>query len=146
MLRDYVVRSLEKGWSLEQISGRMKYRKLTFYACPETICQFVYRSKNKALYHCLSYKEPKRQKCYARQKSPWRYGKIRLITQRCEEIATRKRFGHWEGDTVQFKGTKKKVVTILVERKSRMVFLIKNNRRYSRAVMDKIKKKFATSF
>ncbi|RDI43442.1 hypothetical protein AQULUS_13350 [Aquicella lusitana] len=42
-------------------------------------------------------------------------------------IATRKRFGHWEGDTIEFRGTKEKVVTTLVERKSRMVLLIKNN-------------------
>lgn len=40
-LRDYVVRSLKKGWSPEQISGRMKYHKLTIYVCPETIYQFV---------------------------------------------------------------------------------------------------------
>jgi IS30 family transposase len=55
------VRSLKKGWSPEQISGRMKYHKLTIYACPETIYQFVYRSKNKELYHCLPYKKSKRK-------------------------------------------------------------------------------------
>lgn len=141
-LQDYVVRSLKKGWSPEQISGRMKLHKLTIYVCPETIYQFVYQSKNKELYYCLPYKKPKRQKRFARQKSPCRYGKIRLITQRPEDIATRKRFGHWEGDTIEFKGTKEKVVTTLVERKSRMVFLIKNNSKHSEGVMDKIKKKF----
>ncbi len=143
VLRDYVVRSLQKGWSPEQISGRMKYHKLSFYACPETIYQFVYQSKNKELYYCLPYKKPKRQKRYSRQKSPCRYGKIRLITQRPEDISTRKRFGHWEGDTIEFKGTKEKVVTTLVERKSRMVFLIKNHSKHSQGVMDKIKIKFA---
>ena len=80
-LRDYVVRSLKKGWSPEQISGRMKFQKLIIYVCPETIYQFVYQSKNKELYYCLPYKKPKRQKRYTRQKSPCRYGKIRLITQ-----------------------------------------------------------------
>jgi IS30 family transposase len=140
-LRDYVVRSLQKGWSPEQVSGRMKFHKLTIYVCHETIYQFVYRSKNKELYHCLPYKKSKREKRYIRQKSPCRYGKMRLITQRPQDISTRKRFGHWEGDTIQFKGTKEKVVTTLVERKSRMVFLIKNNRKYSQGVMDKIKNK-----
>ena len=43
---------------------------------------------------------------------------------------------------LQFKGTKEKVVTTLVERKSRMVYLIKNDRKYSHGVMDKIKEKF----
>jgi len=142
ILRDYVVRSLKKGWSPEQIAGRMKYHSLSFYACHETIYQFVYRSKNKELYYCLPYKKPKRQKRYGRQKNPCRYGKIRLIAERPEDIATRKRFGHWEGDTIQFKGTKQKVVTTLVERKSRMVFLIKNNSKHSRGVMDGIRGKF----
>jgi IS30 family transposase len=93
-LREYVVRSLKKGWSPEQISGRMRYHKLTMYFCPETIYQFVYRSKNKELYHCLPYKKSKRQKRYSRQKSPCRYGKIRLITERPADIAARKKFGH----------------------------------------------------
>jgi transposase, IS30 family len=142
ILRDYVVRSLKKGWSPEQISGRMKYHKLSFYVCHETIYQFVYQSKNKDLYYCLRYKKPKRQKRYSRQKSPCRYGKIRLITERSEDIETRKRFGHWEGDTIQFKGAREKVVTTLVERKSRLVFLIKNNSKHSHGVMNKIKEKF----
>jgi IS30 family transposase len=143
VIRDYIIRSLKKGWSPEQISGRMKYHKLTFYACPETIYQFVYKSKNKDLYNCLAYKKSRRQKRFTRKKQVCRYGKIRLITQRPEDITTRKRFGHWEGDTIEFKGTKEKVVTTLVERKSRMVFLIKNNRKYSRGVMEKIKEKFS---
>lgn len=58
-LRDYVVRSLKKGWSPEQISGRMKFQKLTIYVCHETIYQFIYQSKNKELYHCLPYKNLK---------------------------------------------------------------------------------------
>lgn len=142
ILRDYVLRSLKKGWSPQQISGRMKYHKLSFYSCPETIYQFVYHSKNKALYHCLPYKKPRRQKRYTRQKSLCRYGVMRLITQRHESILTRKRFGHWEGDTIQFKGTKEKVVTTLVERKSRTVLLIKNNSKHSRGVMHQIQRKF----
>lgn len=142
-LKDYVVRSLKKGWSPEQISGRMKYHKLTIYVCPETIYQFVYRSRNKELYHCLAYKKPRRKKRYCRQKSPCRYGKIRLITERPADIALRKKFGHWEGDSIVFKGDKEKAVTTLVERKSRMVFLIKNNRKFSQGVMSKIKEKLA---
>jgi len=142
-LQDYIVRSLKKSWSPEQISGRMKYHKLTIYACPEHIYQFVYRSRNKELYYFLPYKKPKRQRRYHRQKRVCRYGKIRLITERPVEISTRKRFGHWEGDSIAFRGEKEKAITTLVERKSRMVFLIKNNRRYSQGVMAKIKEKLA---
>ena len=42
ILRDYVTRSLiDKGWSPEQISGRMKHQNLSFYVCPETIYRYV---------------------------------------------------------------------------------------------------------
>ena len=142
VIRDYVIKSLKKGWSPEQISGRMKHKKLSFYACHETIYQFIYKSKTKDLYHYLAYRKPKRRRHFARIKQPCRYGKIRLITQRPQDITTRKRFGHWEGDTIEFKGTKEKVVTTLVERKSRMVYLIKNNGKHSHGVIGKIKKKF----
>ncbi|WP_019216554.1 IS30 family transposase [Legionella tunisiensis] len=141
-LRDYVVRAVKKGWSPEQISGRMKYQKLTIYVCPETIYQYVYKSKDKELYHCLPYKQPKRRKRYARKKHQCRFGDMRLITERPVDINLRTRFGHWEGDTVQFTGNKKQVVTTLVERKSRMVFLIKNNSKHSKEVMGKIGDKF----
>ena len=142
-LRDYVVRSLKKGWSPEQISGRMKYQKLTIYVCPETIYQYVYKSKNKELYYCLPYKQAKRHKRHARKKQQCRFGgNMRLITERPDDINTRKRFGHWEGDTIQFVGNRKKVVTTLVERKSRMVLLIKNNSKHSNGVIEKIRDKF----
>lgn len=142
VLRDYVIAGLKKGWSPEQISGRMKCQKLSFYVCHETIYQFIYRSKNKELYHYLVYKKPHRQRRYERHKQSCRYGDIRLITQRPEEIKARKRFGHWEGDTIQFSGAREKVVTTLVERKSRVVYLIKNQRKHSRGMMDKITEKF----
>ncbi|WP_367608470.1 IS30 family transposase [Legionella sp. W05-934-2] len=142
-LRDYVVKALKKGWSPEQISGRMKYQKLTIYVCPETIYQYVYKSKNKELYYCLPYKQPQRRKRYSRKKQLCRFGgDMRLITERPSDISKRTRFGHWEGDTIQFTGNKKKVVTTLVERKSRMVMLIKNNSKHSRGVMQRITDKF----
>ena len=143
VLRDYVTRSLiDKGWSPEQISGRMKHQNLSFYACPETIYRFVYQSNDKALYHSLTFKKPKRQKLFRRKHRACRYGAPYLITERPEEIYTRTRFGHWEGDTIEFKGNKSEVVTTLVERKTRMVFLIKNKSKHSRGVMEKINAKF----
>ena len=120
----------------------MKHQKLTIYVCPETIYQYVNKSKDKALYHCLPYKQPKMHRRYARKVRLCRYGGMRLITQRPLDISTRDRFGHWEEDTIQFMGEKKKVVTTFVERKSRMVFLIKNSSKHSRGVMEKIKDKF----
>lgn len=44
-LHEYVIRGLKKGWSPEQISGRMKFQKIDYYACPETIYQHIYQSR-----------------------------------------------------------------------------------------------------
>ena len=72
-------------------------------------------------------KRAKRYKRYSRKEHHCRFGgDIRLIKERPDDINSRIRFGHWEGDTIQFMGNKKQVITTLVERKSRMVFLIKN--------------------
>lgn len=140
-LRAYVIEGLKKGWSPEQISGRMKYHRLSYYVCKETIYHYIYESQDEKLYHYLPSKKPTRRKRYSRKKHQCRYGEIRLITKRPQDINTRKRFGHWEGDTIQFSGTKEKIVTTLVERKSRMVYLLKNERKYSKHVMKKIAKK-----
>jgi IS30 family transposase len=141
ILRAYVIQSLKKGWSPEQISGRMKFNKLSYYACPETLYQFIYQSKTEALYSYLPYKRPKRRKRQMRKERLCRYGERRLITKRPENINTRKGFGHWEGDTIEFRGTKEKVVTTLVERKSRVVYLLKNESKHSQGVMSRIKGK-----
>ncbi len=47
------------------------------------------------------------------------------------------------GDTIEFSNNKKKVVTTLVERKSGLVYIIKNDSKHSRGVMAKIGGKLA---
>jgi len=42
LLHEYVIRGLKKGWSPEQISGRMRLKKIGYYACHETIYQYIY--------------------------------------------------------------------------------------------------------
>lgn len=141
-LYDYVIRHLKEGWSPEQISGRMKMENKKYYACHETIYQYIYRKGNKGLYQYLNYKKPKRRRQYARKQQKCRFGDIRLITQRPYEVSLRSHYGHWEGDTIQFRGTKKITVTTLLERKSRLVRLIKNENKFSDQVMKAIKEKF----
>lgn len=140
-LYDYVVRHLKLGWSPEQISGRMKLNQKKFYVCHETIYRYIYSEKNKGLYQYLPNKKPKRRQHCARKQQQCRFGEIRLITKRPIQVEQRKRIGHWEGDLIEFSGTKKKTITTLVERKSRIVSLIKNNAKVSAVVMEKIKNK-----
>ena len=56
-LQDYIKKRLEKGWSPEQISGRMKLTSFPYYVCHETIYRFIYGLKDKVWYEYLHYKK-----------------------------------------------------------------------------------------
>lgn len=141
-LYHYVYDRLKAGWSPEQIVGRMRLEKKSFAICSETIYQYVYQHGQKKLWQYLPSKQTKRRKRCARRKADCRYGDIRLITKRPENIEKRDRIGHWEGDLIAFSGTKKKAVTTLLERKTRMVILLKNSTKVSQKVMSKIRNTF----
>jgi len=137
-LYDYVVRRLKDGWSPEQIAGRMKLDGKPYYVCHETIYRYIYKQRNKKLYQYLRYRRSNRRYKLGRKEQRSRFSEARLITMRPEEINSRSTFGHWEGDSIAFSNTRKKAVTTLVERKSRVVILIKNDCRTSQAVMGQI--------
>lgn len=141
-LRVYVVNHLKQGWSPEQIAGRLKRKKSKYSLCHETIYQYVYKKNNKQLYHYLAYKKPKRYLKRTRKSQVCRFGNRRIITERPQYIDQRVRAGHWEGDCIEFAVSKKNVVTTLVERKSRMLLLIKNDTKKSDILMGKICQKF----
>lgn len=139
-LQGYVVRRLKEGWSPEQIAGRLRRRKGKYLICHETIYRFIYQSANKQLYQYLRYKKPRRYQHHVR-KSQCRYGAQHIITQRDQAVLTRKEWGHWEGDCIEFSGARRNPVTTLLERKSRVVLLIKNDTKESEKVMNGIKEK-----
>jgi len=138
----YVYEKLVQGWSPEQIVGRMRLQEKPYSICHETIYRYIYRQGRQGLYHYLPSRRHKRRRQHGRKKQQCRYGDIRLITRRPDNIALRTHFGHWEGDLIEFAGSKKKTVTTLVERKSRWVTLLKNTTKASTSIMDKIKQQF----
>lgn len=140
-LRQYVVSKLRLGWSPEQIAGRLKRKKSKHCICHETIYRFIYREKSNKLFRCLAYKKPKRRRQFAREKQECRYGNKRIITKRAKYVDKRERVGHWEGDGIEYKGSKSKIVTSLVERKTKVTFLIKNPNKCTDSVMNAIMQK-----
>lgn len=110
-----------KDWSPEQISGRLR-REGRFSVSPEWIYQFIYADKATGgdLWSHLRCQR-KRRKRYGsgyerRGRIPDRVG----IEQRPAGADSRRRIGHWEGDTIIGKGHQGAAVT-LVERKSRFL-------------------------
>lgn len=137
-LNKFIFKGLSKGWSPEQISGRMRKLKLDFYTCPESIYRYIYRNKKTHLYQLLPQKKPRRCLYISRKKHQKKHLLKRNIAHRPQEVKLRSTFGHWEGDTIHFPINQKACVTTLVERKSRFVCLRKNERKSAPSVTDRI--------
>jgi IS30 family transposase len=134
----YVLVHLKAGWSPEQIAGRMKRLQLKTTVSAETIYQYIYKHGNKALFYYLPSKRKQRRTRYKRKTKRLHF-KEKNIKYRPFESSDRSKVGHWEGDTIRFSNQKYQSVTTLVERKSRLIKIIKNERSTSSIVMKNIK-------
>ncbi len=122
----WVVARLMRGWSPEQIAGRMNLvfpHNLRMRITPETIYSFIYSEeyKHRKFWEYLPWgrkkRRPKAGRRVHRGSIPGRIS----IHNRPTVIDQRVEFGHFEGDTVEGKGHKDGVHTE-VERVSRKFF------------------------
>jgi len=124
-LREVVLSRLARGWSPEQVSGRLAREAGSPVISHETIYRFIHaqiaRTKNYAWRHYLPRGKSKRG---------WRGRKggsaalfmahRRPLSERSEEANDRKAPGHWEADLMLFKTYGQAVLT-LHERRSRLL-------------------------
>lgn len=102
----YVIQRLLRGWSPEQISGRLREvvhpGEAEWQICAETIYQFIYHpdQKQREWWNYLRRGQKKRRKRGGRKAHRVRIPERVSIHQRPIEIDQREEFGHWEGDTV----------------------------------------------
>lgn len=134
-LSHYILNHLKEGWSPEQIAGRLKLENNGYYVCHESIYRYIYFEQNKEWYGCLRYKKKDRQQRYYRQKQVVRYNRAKSIHER-EPIADQ--FGHWEGDTIGFKGSNRVNIVTLVEKETLYVLFARNTTKTSDVVVKKI--------
>jgi IS30 family transposase len=130
----YVRSKLKEGWSPEQISGRIGLDCPGLSISHESIYQYVYsfgRKQCKEFTIYLRCKHPRRWKKTTgrRCRKPKIINRI-SIEKRPAEVETRRKFGHWEGDTIVSKKSRG-TLSCLVERKSRLILLTKLQRRSS---------------
>ncbi len=143
-LKRYVERRLSKGWSPEQMAGRLKRCGHTFAVCTETIYQLVYSKfgRTKGWPRKLPQAKPKRGRIGARKRA--RYLNLRPLKERSAAASLRQEFGHWEGDSVHFRASKnRRHITTLVERQTRYCQAILQAETVSETVMLHIKSRFA---
>jgi len=144
-LRIYVYRGLLRGWSPEQIAGRIKedYPGNSIMSISyEAIYMFIYRhrqaSVNKKLIALLLYSKSTRRR-YKGSKNRIRIKDAVSIDDRPAHIKLRKEVGHWEGDLVI--GPKQSsAIGTLVERKTRYTHIVKLKDRKTETVTSAFRK------
>lgn len=134
-VRRYVVLGLKKGWSPEQIAGRLSFEHPEYSISHEAVYQYIYSQAHRGGwgqmrpgYHDLRVYLKRRHK--RRAKKGMRKGqrifkpKGLSIEQRPKEVEERAVTGHWEGDSVVSRKSTAGLNT-LVERKTGLVFISK---------------------
>jgi IS30 family transposase len=122
-LEKYIVSKLRRGWSPDEISGRMKKDKKKFYASKTAIYEWL-RSNRGQRYCKYLYSRRYRAKKYGQKKTervliPNRVG----LSLRPKGATNRTRYGHYENDTaVSGKKTgSKAALSIMYERKAKYI-------------------------
>jgi transposase, IS30 family len=122
-LRQLVLECLERGWSPEQIAGRLARRKAMNRISHESIYRFIYdqirRTNDGSWRHYLPRAKGKRGRRRRASRSSVSTIKGRVsIDLRPPQIARRATFGHWEADLMLFSAPGQAIL-VSQERKSR---------------------------
>ncbi len=121
VVKQYILEKLALGWSPEEIEGRIT-RDIGYYLNYETVYQYIYslsgRKQNLRQYLKRAHRIRRKQRGRKHHK-----GKIpnRVdITLRPKEVE-RLKFGHWEGDTMYYRGHRQTLATHIERRTGRML-------------------------
>lgn len=124
----YVTDHLRRGWSPDDISGRLNKNHLqdkSWWISTETIYRWIYdkqyhQNDPELWFEYLRRKQKRRKKQKGRTAHRSHIPDRVSIHMRPEAVNMRTVFGHWEGDTVEGKGRKASLHTE-VERVSRLI-------------------------
>lgn len=118
-LRSYVRAGLKRGWSPEQIAGRLRYEDHSVTVSHEAIYQWIYLEARELIPQLAKAHRKRLPRRYCK-KSRFRIPDRVFISDRPEHVLSREQPGHWEVDTANSpRGTAALVVA--VERKTRYV-------------------------
>ncbi len=144
----YVYRGLLKGWSPEQIAGRIKIQypndpviTISYEAIYMQIYAHRQASLNKKLTKLLPYQKTQPRRPNAKIKRSSKIKDQVSIEQRPKHIENREEIGHWEGDLVIGRRQKSAIGTF-VERKFRYTCIVKLKDRKSATVRKQFVKEF----
>lgn len=128
-LREDVFSRLLRGWSPEQVSGRLKKERGQQVISYETIYRFIYaqiaRHKNYSWRYYLPHRKSKRGYRSRKRSSPASFiAHRRPLSERAEKVHNRLTPGHWEADLMLF-ATYGQAILVLHERYSRLLIAVR---------------------
>jgi len=119
VMKQAIFEKLRKNWSPGDFAGRWKREHPGEKLSHETIYQWLYKEHPEMIrYLRHQHKKRKHQKRLGKKKN--RLINAKSIEERPEEVESRGKMGHWEGDNVVGKGRKEALATH-VERKSKFL-------------------------
>jgi len=137
-LKEYVVNSLKKEWSPDEIAGRIKETSFSkterITISHESIYHYIYNraEKYEKLFLFLPQRRTKRRKRGGRKSRNIPIPERKSITLRPAVVNERKRMGDWESDNLEFKrAVTKSAVSVQCERKAGLIRLHKVARKKS---------------
>jgi transposase, IS30 family len=120
-LRDYIIERLLLHWNPDEIAGSMRREKQPFYASKTAIYEWLYSARGQQycpyLYSERYRRKPRKEKKTERVMIPDRVG----LDKRPLMIQRRIEYGHFEGDTVVSRRGGRGGLSVLSERKSRLL-------------------------
>ena len=123
-LEGYIVEKLKLHWNPDEIAGSMRREQQPFYASKTAIYEWLYSAggqRSCAYLYSRRYQKKRRVKQTKRVMIPDRVG----LEKRPLGATHRTRYGHFEGDTVVSRRGGKGGLSVLSERKSRLLIVEK---------------------
>jgi IS30 family transposase len=143
-VRKYVCRRLKQFWSPDQIAGRLELER-RHPSEPHVSRQTIYAwirergaEERKLWRRCLRFGVPRRR----RRKDPGRLPNAVRIDSRPAIVASRRRYGDWEGDTIVGRAHASGLLS-LVERKSGFTLLSRVSNRRAATIRTAAQERFA---
>ena len=146
-LKDYVIEQILLGRAPVVIAGRWNKNHPNKRICSESIYQFAYHSKNIDLELWKHFPKAKKKRGLMRKKRKSGSPILHRVSihHRPLEIENREKFGHYEADLMFNKGSQSVNTLTIIERKSRMVFLVKHNSKHSTPIIKSIEKQIGNA-
>lgn len=143
-LKAHVLARIKAGWTPDLIAAELRRQKERFLT-KESIYQFIYSLEGRKL-NLRQYLPRSHRIRHKRNGRKHRKGVIPYrvdIARRPKLVAARRQFGHWEGDSMSYKGHSQRLAT-QVERKSRFLVVLRPRTNQARERASLINRRFGS--